>query len=566
MYFRDFMEVSWKYTFFIARRLQKQQLEGKQAARPIIRIATLSIALAMIVNIITIAVVNGFQEQVRDKVTGFGAHISLLKLGETSLMESAPFLRNDSLAGTFSTMDGISSIQPVAYKPALLQSVDENQQREITGAILKGVDNDYDWTFIKKNLKQGRIPHFKGSLSQELILSKRICADLHYKLGDTINAFFVKQQPLLRQFVIVGIYETGLEDFDKELVFCHLPQVQQLNDWGIQASISIDDTLSNGQLVIRGDVNGGNGNYRYDWGKGFEQYAGFTFCPTKDTVIRLIAADYWTQLNEPLGTLIPEGETAVPDTAYLKIKITGDPFSSCQFSRNEDGTIQRNYKNKEGYQFELNAGAKKINCTLIPGKGSHLRYIGGYEITIDDWNRLEDMTYLVKKKVLFQPEFQQQIMVKNIQEQHQELFVWLGFLDLNMSIVLLLMLLIGIINMGSALLVMILVRTNFIGVMKAMGAPNKLIRRVFLVQAGQLIVRGMIWGNVIGIGFCILQYYFGILSLDPKVYYLTAVPIRMDIVPIIGLNVFTLVVCLSALLLPSFVISRISPAKTIKFR
>lgn len=566
MYFRDRMDVSWKYTFFIARRLQKQQLEGKQAARPIIRIATLSIALAMIVNIITIAVVNGFQEQVRSKVTGFGAHISLLKLGETSLMESAPFLKNEAIVSVLSKMDGIDGIQPVAYKPALLQSVDDKQQREITGAILKGVDNNYDWTFIKKHLKQGRVPHFKGTLSQELILSKRICADLHYKLGDTINAFFVKQQPILRQFIIVGIYETGLEDFDKELVFCHLPQVQQLNDWGIQASISIDDTLSNGQLVVRADVIGGNGNYRFDWGDGFEQYGGFIYCPTNDTTIRLIAADFWTQLNEPTGALVPEGETAVPDTAYLKIQITGNKLSTCQFVRNEDGTLQRSYKDKDGFQFELNAGAKKINCTIISGKGSHLRYIGGYEITIDDWDHLEDMTYLVKKKVLFQPGFQQQIMVKNIQEQHQELFVWLGFLDLNMSIVLILMLLIGIINMGSALLVMILVRTNFIGVMKAMGAPNKLIRRVFLVQAGQLIVRGMIWGNVIGIGFCILQYYFGILSLDPKVYYLTAVPIRIDIMPIIGLNVFTLTVCLSALLIPSFVISRISPAKTIKFR
>jgi lipoprotein-releasing system permease protein len=135
-----------------------------------------------------------------------------------------------------------------------------------------------------------------------------------------------------------------------------------------------------------------------------------------------------------------------------------------------------------------------------------------------------------------------------------------------MAIILILMLIIGIINMGSALLVMILVRTNFIGVMKSIGANNWTIQKLFVVQGGRLILKGMIWGNLIGVGLSLLQIQFGILKLDPKVYYLTQVPIYLDPFKLIVLNGLTLVICVLALLIPSIVITRISPAKAIRFR
>ena len=567
MYFRARMNGSWKFTFFIARKLQKQQVEGKKVARPITRIATISIALAMIVNIITIAVVDGFQQEVRHKVIGFGSHITIQNLGEGSLFESSPMRSNKSFEELLLSVNGLQSIQPVAYKPALFQSIAKDQQREILGVVLKGVDQSYDWTFMREHLVRGRIPNFTDIKSDEILISQRICNDLHYQLGDIAKAYFVKQQPVLRTFKIVGIYETGLEDFDKEMIFCNLHQVQQLNDWGIQASILIDDTLSNGELIIRADVTGGNGNHRYDWGKGFEHYQGFTICPTKDTTIRLIGADYWASINEPVGSdEVKSGETTIADTAYLKITVTGNRYAACQFKLDADRALMRNYQDDQGLQFTLNAGEKTISVESVPGKGSSHNYIGSYELMVNDWNELDAMKYKLSKMVLFSSQSATQLQVKSIKDHQNELFVWLGFLDLNMAIILILMLIIGIINMGSALLVMILVRTNFIGIMKSLGATNWSIQKLFVIQGGRLILKGMIWGNVIGLGFCFLQSQFGIIRLDPKVYYLTQVPVSLDLFKVLSLNLLTLAVCVLALLIPSIVITRVSPSKAIRFR
>jgi lipoprotein-releasing system permease protein len=568
------MNGSWNFTSFIARKLQKQHSDpaiggsaGRKAARPITRIATLSIALAMIVNIITIAVVQGFQQEVRRKVTGFGSHISIQKSGEGTIYESLPLQLDPGLLKTLASIPGIQSVQPVAYKPALLQSVAEEEQREILGVVMKGVDASYDWAFIKENLKEGRIPDFKKNDSQEILVSASICRDLHYKLGDTARAYFVKQQPVLRTYRIVGIYETGLEDFDKEMVFCQLSQVQAMNDWGMQATVVVDDTLSGGDLIVRGDVSGGNGNYRFDWGKGYERYAGFTICPVKDTVIRLIASDYWNRMDEPAGTLTDaQTETAIPDTSYLKITVKGNRYSPCIYRKNDDGTLAKRFLDHKGFVYELDAGEKTVRVEMIPGKGSFAQYAGSYECMVSDWDQLDAVKDRVAKNVMFRPEMHQQVQVKSIKDLQNELFVWLGFLDINMAIILTLMLIIGIINMGSALLVMILVRTSFIGIMKAMGATNWTIRNIFVAQAGGLILRGMIWGNVIGVGFCLLQEYFGIFSLDPKVYYLNKVPVSISPLTILALNGFTFVVCLTALIAPSVVITRIRPSKAIRFR
>ena len=119
--------------------------------------------------------------------------------------------------------------------------------------------------------------------------------------------------------------------------------------------------------------------------------------------------------------------------------------------------------------------------------------------------------------------------------------------------------------MGSALLVLILVRTSFIGTLKALGASNWSIRKIFLYQAGGLILRGMLIGNIIGVGLCALQYYFKPFKLNPEVYYLDSVPIEFTWTSWIFLNCATLVICLSALIIPSLLITRIQPVKAIKF-
>ena len=120
-------------------------------------------------------------------------------------------------------------------------------------------------------------------------------------------------------------------------------------------------------------------------------------------------------------------------------------------------------------------------------------------------------------------------------------------------------------NMISGLLVLILERVNMIGILKSMGATNVSVRKVFLYFASYLTIKGLLWGNVIGILLCVLQYYFGIIHLDPASYYVSTVPINLDIVNILLLNAGTLVVIVVMMILPSFIVSKITPADSMRF-
>jgi len=517
----------------------------------------------MLVNIITVAVVTGFQQEVRDKVIGFGAHAIVMRSGEESVFESDPILKNQAFYPGIIQSKEVVHVQPVAYKPGLLQSdAVEGRQQEIQGVMVKGVDETYDWAFFRKNLVEGRLPRIQAdSISDEILISSRIAKDLHYKVGDRARAFFVKTQPIKKMFEIVGIFETGLEDFDKELIVGDIKHIQKLNDWGIQASIAVADTLSNGLLIIKGEITGGNGNYRYDWGKGYEHYAGFTLYPTKDTLVRLIVSDYWVHMDGR------QEETTIPDTAYLQITIHGDKAVYNPFPLDGEGRLTRKYLDDLGYHYEIACGARTIEFQQTDGKGSSDQYVGAFEFTLRNWHTLAEDIRFLKKQIQFQVgKTDEDLRVTSIVDSQADIFVWLGFLDINVWIILVLMIVIGVINMGSALLVMILVRTHFIGMMKALGASNWSIRKIFLYQAGFLILRGMFWGNVIGIGFCVLQQQFGLIQLNPEVYYLNAVPIDVNIWAILLLNAGTLFVCVLALIIPSFVITRISPVKAIRFQ
>ena len=562
MYFRKAKSVILKFEHFIARNLLKYEKQGKKVSQPIVRISIISIALAMIVNLVTLAVVRGFQTEVRDKVIGFGAHAVITKSGENTIFESQPILINQSFYSLLSKDKRIKNIQPVAYKPALLQSKNSENiqdfQQEIEGVLVKGVDESYDWNFFRSNLVQGKIPNYSSEVtSDEILISKQIASNLNYKLGQEVSTFFVKQKPVRKNFKIVGIYETGYDELDKQLIIADLRHIQQLNDWGIQSAITVADSLKNGALVIKAETIGGNGNYRYDWGTGYDRFAGFTYLPTKDTVFKVIASDYWMFLDG-------KGEkTSIPDTATIEIKVRKANNSIIGVDV-VDGIVNRKYLDDEGYRFEIQVGDKIITFIKHDGKGSFRNYVGAFECLVHDWAHLEDDVTYLKSKVLTGQNMID-LKVSSIIDNQNDIFVWLGFLDINVYIILTLMLLIGIINMGSALLVMILVKTSFVGLMKAMGANDWQVRKVFLYQASYLILRGMFFGNVIGIGLCIIQEYFKPLTLNPKVYYLNAVPIELNMGVIIGLNVLTLIVCLIAMLLPSYLITKIQPSKSIKF-
>ena len=494
--------------------------------------------------------------------------------GENSIYESDPIRINQPIVDELKKDPQIASIHPVGYKPVLFQSrkteisytlpdgTDTTEiQQQVHGAIIKGVNNDYDWRFFKEHLLEGSIPDFeKESVFDQIVISKKLSNDLNFQVGDTVTAFFVKNMPIKQPFVISGIYETGLEEFDKKIVLGDIKSVQVLNDWGIRAEIEIADTMYDGQLIIKGNVTGGNGNFRYDWGDGFETYSGFTLCPIKDTIIRLIASDYWSDVRANVE------ETNIPDTAYLHIRIEGNAYTPCDVALDDFEEVKRNYLSEDGTKYSIDAGQKTLFFESIPGKGSSHNYVGGFEITVKDWNSLDAVVESTSKKVDFLPTpYDELLKTSSIKENQRDIFVWLDFLDINVIIILTLMVLIGIINMGSALLVLILIRSNFIGMMKAMGATNWSIRKIFLIQATFLIGRGLLWGNIIGLGICFAQKYFGIFTLNPEVYYLTEVPIELNLIHWLLLNAGTLLVCVIALIIPSVVITRINPVKAIKF-
>ena len=539
------------------------------------RISLISIVLAVVVNLVTIAVVTGFQQEVRQKVIGFGSHLFLHSEGGGDIYESSPIRITQPTIKEIRKDARIRAVNPVGYKPVLFQS-DKNEisytlpngtdtseiQQNVFGGVIKGVDSTYDLSFYKEHLIEGELPVFtKDSISEAILISRTLASSLKFSVGDTVSAFFVRNQPVKRNFRIVGIYETGLEEFDKKTVIGDLRYVQELSDWGIKAEITVDDTLYYGQqLIIRADVIGGNGNYRYDFGDGFTSKEGFVLCPMRDTTIRLIVSDYWSDLNEPLS------ETTLADTAYLKITVKGTGLSFCDFEMNEINELDKKYLSEDGRKFSLKASQKTIYFESIPGKGTSDQYVGGFEIALNNWDELDDVYSKIDKRVKFIPTpYDELLKVSSIKESQNDIFVWLGFLDVNVAIIITLMIIIGIINMGSALLVLILIRTNFIGMMKAMGANNWSIRKIFLIQAGFLIGRGMFWGNLIGLAICFIQAKFNIIPLNPEIYYLNKVPIELEFVHWLLLNVGTLVVCLAALIIPSIVITRISPVKAIKF-
>ena len=192
--------------------------------------------------------------------------------------------------------------------------------------------------------------------------------------------------------------------------------------------------------------------------------------------------------------------------------------------------------------------------------------ISGFEINIADFTDLEEQTYKVMNSIGFGfEEDGSRLKVVNIHEKYPQIFDWLNLQDMNVMIILILMLVVAGFNMVSGLLILILDRTNMIGILKALGSPNVSIRKIFIYQSGFMIIRGLLWGNLIGIVICLIQKYTGILELDQSSYYLSTVPINLNILHILALNLGTALIIIMMLIIPSMLISRISPAKAIRF-
>lgn len=192
--------------------------------------------------------------------------------------------------------------------------------------------------------------------------------------------------------------------------------------------------------------------------------------------------------------------------------------------------------------------------------------VSGYEIMLKNIRDIEVATDKVRDEIAMQflPDGSQ-LKAIPIQDKYNQIFDWLNLQDMNVVIIIVLMLVVAGFNMISGLLILILERTNMIGILKALGAMNRTIRSIFIYQSGYLAVKGLLWGNLIGLALCFLQYHFRIISLDPASYYLDTVPINFNLLHILALNVGTIGITLLFLLVPSMIISKVSPEKAIRF-
>ena len=185
--------------------------------------------------------------------------------------------------------------------------------------------------------------------------------------------------------------------------------------------------------------------------------------------------------------------------------------------------------------------------------------IGGYEIVINDFDKLEENTKIIDDLISYD------LNAQSIKEINPQIFDWLALQDFNVLIIIILMLIVGSVNMITSLLIIILEKSKFIGILKAIGASNWSIRKVFLYNSIYLILNGLFWGNSFALGFAFLQQSFNIISLDETIYFMNSVPISIDLFSILMINFWTVIICYLTLIIPSIIITKISPVKSIRF-
>jgi lipoprotein-releasing system permease protein len=247
----------------------------------------------------------------------------------------------------------------------------------------------------------------------------------------------------------------------------------------------------------------------------------------------------------------------------LKLKV-GDKFNT--FFMKEDSKQLPNLR-----VFKIsgiyNSGFQDFDATYIIGDIRHLQHInkwnpdqvGAFEVFVDDFNLIKSKGEEVYEQT------NSTLDTQTIVEKYSYIFEWLQLFDFNIIVILIVMIIVATINMVVALLVLILERTQMIGILKALGANNWTVRKVFLYNALHLIMRGLFWGNLIGIGLILMQHYFGIIKLNPENYYVNEAPVYINWGYILVLNIGTVLICLLVLLIPSYIITKISPVKAIRF-
>lgn len=431
-------------SFDIARRLYSTPDKTKKVSNPAIKIAMAGIAIGIAVMVISVAVVFGFKHTIKDKVVGFGSHITVGNFLSMHGFEQAPVVMGDSMLNVIKGIEGVESASPFALTQGILKT-----DEDFLGVQLKGLDKSYNTTFLKQNIIEGKLPSFlvnnektdkstnqqidksdeetEGS-KKELLISKKQADKLQVKVGDRIFAYFIKGENVrARRFTITGIYQTNISAFDDFISFTDLKTTQKLNEYKA-------DETDGAEVII------------------------------KD----------FTKLDE------------VAERFVMKINRTAD-------------------RNEETY-------SSRTILDTYPG-----------------------------------------------------IFQWLDVLDLNVWIILGLMVAVAGFTMISGLLIIILERTSMIGLLKALGMRNSAVRHTFIWLAMLIVCKGLLIGNALAFFLMYLQKFTGIIKLDSSVYFVSEVPLEINLPVILLINLATLFICTLILILPSMLVSHISLAKVMRY-
>lgn len=298
---------------------------------------------------------------------------------------------------------------------------------------------------------------------------------------------------------------------------------------------------------------------------------------TGDQIQGIVLKGIWTDFDWSFfNDKIVEGKHIVidPETQTDDILISRKIANRLQLSLGSDVRVyfvNPDEMTPRGRRFNIvgiyETGLEEFDDLYLIGDMRHVQRlsgwqsdeISGFEVFIDDYRNIDEMAELVYNTIGYD------LNSTSIKEMFPQIFEWLNLQDMNVIIILALMIAVAAINMISTLLILILEKTNMIGVLKALGAGNRSIRRIFIYNATFIIGRGLFFGNLIGISIALLQYHFQIFKLDQESYYVAFVPIQFDIVYVLLLNAGTLALCLIFMLIPSYVIMRISPVKAIRW-
>jgi lipoprotein-releasing system permease protein len=294
-------------------------------------------------------------------------------------------------------------------------------------------------------------------------------------------------------------------------------------------------------------------------------------------VLKGIGSDFdWSYFKSNMvnGSVFTVTDTGRTDQVIISKKIsdmlrlkTGDSFNMLFI---QDPPRMRKFTISGIYETSLEEFDKMyVFCDIGHIKrlnGWNNDQVSGFEIYIKDFGELDQMTSEVRDAIGYKiTEEDTKFKVTNIRLRYPQIFDWLNFQDINVIIIILLMLIVAGFNMISGLLILILEKTNMIGVLKSLGAEDITIRRLFLYQAAYLIAKGLFWGNFIGIGLAYIQLKTGLITLDPTSYYIKTVPVNLELTHILLLNAGTMFAIIIMLLVPSQLISRISPVKAIRY-